>query len=469
MNPMITRCRLPFPVQDASCINNVREKTFSNGSHFHGVSCYASPSQALGIPTDLLVLDEIQELNIEFIPQIRETLGTSDYRWEIMFGTARGMENTIQRIFEQTTMSEFSVKCEGCNHWNIPSVEHDALTMIQPHGIACTKCGKLLDVEKGKWIHAYPERKRTFIGWHVPQTIVKARIHPHDKYIDTIYNKLHGTNPYPQSKFLQEVMGISTEQGGTSITAKQVRKASVLDIGEDGSGIDHARYIGLSGGVDWGGSEIVSFTVGTVVGLTREGKFECIGATRPVGVPDNQRHFPVAHFFKKISSPIGLQSIGGDALFVGSVQNRNLQGVTGVPVAGIAYSALKSFHAAHQGGLFSVDRNTLLYVVYTMIKEGFLTMPKGEWFEKYSKDLMALYIEDMETPSGQSVRRYKRYETLPDDFTHALAYAVFALAMMNGIDLAGMVGLDPSGSVSASFLGEADIEDTIASRPDLFV
>ena len=467
MSPAIKTCRLPYPIQDSSSVVNVREKSFLNGSHFHGVSCYNSAGNALGIPVDALIGDEIQDLNLEFIPQIRETMGTSDFRWEFYFGTARGMENTIQRLFEKTTMSEFSVRC-GCGHWNIPSADRDALRMIQPHGIACAKCSKLLNVEDGKWIHAVPSRAKEFIGWHVPQTIVKARTLPHPKYVDTIYNKLHGSNPYPISKFMQEVMGISTEQGGSPISAQQIKDASTLKLGPNFSGYQEINYSTIAGGVDWGGSEVTSFTVGVVVAFNRgSNKFHVVGATRPIGYPDNERHFPVSSFMNALpgKKPI---AIGGDALFVGMVQNKNLSAVSGIPVTGILYGAGKRFYTSHPNNLFSVDRDTLLFCVYTLIKEQKLLFPEGAWFEPFTEDLKALYIEEMQTPTGISVRRFKRYESMADDFTHSLAYAVFALALLHGIDLPGLVGLDAGGSVSASFLGDTGGENVVLSRPDLF-
>lgn len=467
MWPAIKGCKLPFPIQDSSCVANNREKTFLNGSHFHGVSCFNSAGNALGVPADCTVYDEVQDLNLEFIPQIRETMGTSDFRWEFYFGTARGMENTIQRIFEKTTMSEFSVRC-GCGYWNIPSADRDALKMIQPHGIACAKCSKLLNVEEGKWIHAVPSRASEFIGWHVPQTIVKARTLPHDKYVDTIYNKLHGSNPYPIARFMQEVLGISTEQGGSPISAKQIEEASTLKITDRFGGVKAINYSTMTGGVDWGGSEVTSFTVGVVVGFHRaSNKFHVLGACRPIGYPDNERHFPVSSFMSQVpgKKPV---AIGGDALFVGMVQNKNLAAVSAVPVTGIVYGTAKRFFKAHPGNLFSVDRDTLLYCVYTLIKEQKILFPEGAWFQTYTEDLKSLYIEEMETPSGAQVRRFKRYESMADDFTHSLAYSIFALAMVLGIDLPGLVGLEPGGSVSASYLGDTDIEDVVGSRPDLF-
>ena len=58
-----------------------------------------------------------QDLNLEFVPQIRETLRTSDYRWENYFGTARGVENTIQVLFDESSGGEWFMKCPRCGLW----------------------------------------------------------------------------------------------------------------------------------------------------------------------------------------------------------------------------------------------------------------------------------------------------------------------------------------------------------------
>jgi hypothetical protein len=471
-SPMIRSCRLPMQIQDRHCVNNVNEKTFVSGSHFHGVSCFNSAGNALGLAIDWILMDEVQDLNLDFIPQIRETLRTSDYRWESYFGTARGVENTIQVLFDQSSGGEWFVKCGRCGLWVEPTREKHAISMIQKHGIACPDCSALLDVSRGEWVHTHPSRLADdpanqvvgFAGYHIPATVIRDLITPYDRYLETIYNKLHGITRYSEAKFLQEVLGISSDQGGLPITSDEIRRASVLDIGPEGEGINLDKYVNVAGGQDWGGSEIVSFTVGTLVGLTHDGRFECLGANRPTGVPDNERHIPMAAWYRKIGKD-RITAIGGDAGFVGSVQNRNLQAVSGILTTSIAYGTQKNFFkAVPMSQNFVVDRTTLIYVAYTLIKEGYILFPKDSWFEVFTQDLLATYIEDTESPTGISSRRYARYSQKADDFLHALGYAIFICAITAGtpVDLTEMAGLGSNYSMSArtqAQLDEIGVED----------
>jgi hypothetical protein len=459
MNPMIRACRLPIDIQDRGCVNNVNEKTFTSGGHYHGVSCFNSAGNALGLAIDRLIFDEIQDLNLDFVPQIRETLRTSDYRWESYFGTARGVENTIQVLFDESSQGEWNIKCGRCGLWVEPTKEKHAISMIQRHGIACPDCRTLLDVSKGEWVHQYPSRLydddengvNGFAGYHIPATVIRDLITPYDRYLGTIYDKLHGLSRYSEAKFLQEVLGISSDQGGRPITTEEIKNASTLNFGPNGEGINLDRYSNIGGGQDWGGSEITSFTIGTLLGLTIDGKFECLGAIRPTGIPDNERHLPMAAWFRKIGKD-RITVIGGDAGFVGSVQNRNLQSASGVMVAHITYGTQKHFFKpVPMSNNFIVDRTTLIYIAYTMIRNGLILFPKDQWFETFSEDLKATYIEDTESPTGISSRRYSRYRQKSDDFLHALGYAVFVCAITSPspIDLPSLVGLGENFSMSA--------------------
>lgn len=471
MGPMIRSCKLPWAIQDKDCVSNVNEKTFISGSHFHGVSCFNSAGNALGVPVDELYVDEIQDLNIDFVPQIRETLRTSDFRWESYFGTARGIENTIQILFDESSGGEWRMRC-GCKAFGrdiIPDLEHDAIKMIQKHGVACPDCSRLIDVERGEWIHRYPARAQDefgkdpqgnevvinagFAGYHIPATIVRDVCTPYDRYLETIYNKLYGVSRYSEARFLQEVLGISSDQGGRPITPEEIEEASILDFTEDGKGWRPTDYAIIAGGQDWGGSEITSFTIGTGVGWhSATGAFHCLGAVRPTGIPDDERHLPCAAFYRKLFGS-HIQGIGADAGFVGSVQNRNLQRAAGIRTANIAYGTKKNFfQGLPNGNNFVVDRTTLIYLVYTLIREGKLLFPKGQWFQTFTKDLTATFIEDVEAPNGVTMRRYCRYKNRADDFLHALGYAIFICALLHGIDLPTLIGFPPNSSLSAQFM-----------------
>lgn len=392
-----------------------------------------------------------QDLNADFIPQIREVVGTSDYRYESYFGTARGVDNTLTTIYEGSTQNIWKMECPKCKHENYPTMHGNVLDMIQKEGICCVKCKGLLDVDRGSWQRTfeYDPISRDMEGYHVPQIIVKDRLTPHSRYIDTIYNKLHGSMAYSEAKFLQEVLGIPTSQGGVPLTQQDIKAVSTLEIPQDGSGWDMDQYHNVTGGVDWGGAEIVSFTVGALVGY-RDGKFDCFAALRPTGLPDESRHYVVGDFLKK-ASRYKVRLVGADAGFVGSVQNPNLEAYMGVQVGSIAYGTTRKFFVPQTNNCFTVDRTTLIYIVISLIKMKKIRFPKDPWFDQYTRDLLAIYTEDSVNSHGITVRRYCRYKDRPDDFLHALGYAVFMCAL-GMVDLPAMAGMPSDSSLNAPYI-----------------
>jgi hypothetical protein len=458
MQPMIHGKLLPWAVSDSSCMNNVHEKSFMTGSRYVGISCFNNAQNALGLSVDWVMFDETQDLNSDFIPQIREVVGTSEYRYESYFGTARGVDNTLTTLFDTSTQNTWVMKCQHCKHENTPTLAGNVLDMIQINGISCVKCKKLLDVEIGQWrpLFQYDPIKRDKEGYHIPQIIIKDRITPHSRYIDTVYNKLHGSSAYSESRFLQEILGIPTSQGGVPITQQDIIEASTLPIEKD-TIWNTQQYQRVTGGVDWGGAEIVSFTVGTAVGY-RNGVFDCFAAIRPTGIPDEQRHYIVGEYLTR-STGSRIDLVGADAGFVGSVQNPNLSQCMNTPVASIAYGTTKRFFIPQTNNCFTVDRTTIIYIVFSLIKSKRIRFPSGSWFEQYTRDLLAIFTEDISNTHGVTVRRYSRYKDRPDDFVHSLGYAIFTAAL--GItDLPAMAGMPSNMSVNAPYI--RDIGEEIA-------
>jgi phage FluMu protein Com len=455
--PMIRSCQLPWKIQNnADCVNNVLEKSFLTGSHYFGISAYNSAAQALGLTADVLDADEVQDLNADLIPQIKETIGTSDYRYENYFGTARSVDNTLSLLFENSTQNIWHMECPHCHKTNTPTIEGRVLDMIQLQGVSCVHCGKLLEVTRGKFLRSYEYDpvKRDAEGYQIPQIIIPDRITPHDRYIDTIYNKLHGSSAYSEARFFQEVLGIPTSQGGMPITQSDIESAATLEITQNEIP-NVQKYQRLGGGVDWGGSEITSFTVGTVVGYS-DGKFDVIGAIRPTGLPDEQRHVVVGQYLNRITRN-NIHLVGADAGFVGSVQNPNLSTTMSKPVASICYGTTKRFFIPQVDNRFSVDRTTLIYCVLTMIKQQKIRFPKGAWFQQFTKDILAIYTEDVVNSQGTTMRRYARYADRADDFLHALGYAVFVCSL-GIVDLPEMVGMMAQSSINAPYIHDIGVE-----------
>lgn len=402
-----------------------------------------------------IAVHNCQSLDYDLIPYALETLGTSDFRWETYMGTARGIEGTLQTVYEKSSMGTWHVRCNHCSHVNHFGDYEECLRIIQRAGIGCSKCStearpRLLTVEDGWWIPQWPDREDSFMGYHIPQIIVRDRIEPFERYTETIYDRVYGsTTVYSPAQVKEEILGISSDQGGRPLTPGQIQDASCLDISME-SPPSLSPYTHVSGGADWGGSEIVSFTVGCVVARHVNGEFHVLAAARPVGLRTEEQPLPIAAMMKRAGRE-KLSCIAADGAFVGPLQNRTLANAAGVPCGSILYGTQKRFFTAAGGSfnVFTVDRSTLLFCTYTLISSGRLKFPKGSWFESFSKDLMAMTVEEVDTPSG-IIRRYVRLPAKADDFVHALGYAVFILCAMSGLDLPSMVGLAGNASVNAN-------------------
>ena len=88
-----------------------------------------------------------------------------------------------------------------------------------------------------------------------------------------------------------------------------------------------------------------------------------------------------------------------------------------------------------------------------------IRFPKGAWFEQYTRDLLAIFTEDNVNTHGSTIRRYSRYKDRPDDFLHALGYAIF-MASLGITDLPSMAGMPANLSMNSPYI--ADIGEEIA-------
>ena len=141
---------------------------------------YLDAERTRGISADKNVIDEVQDMDITFLPIIHETLSASR-DWGIIqyAGTPKTLDNTIERLWVDSSMAEWVIKCPhaGCGHWNIPSLEFDLIKMIGPvredisdtcPGVVCAMCQKPINPRPpaqggtGRWIHRYAEKRWTF-------------------------------------------------------------------------------------------------------------------------------------------------------------------------------------------------------------------------------------------------------------------------------------------------------------------
>lgn len=378
--------------------DNVFLKVLSNGSEL--LFNYASddPDRVRGVSADRVIYDEIQDIDHDaVVPVVNECLANSPYGFISYMGTPKTQENTIQYIWERSSQSEWCVKCTGCSKY---SFFRDS-RCIGKTGLICLHCGKQVNPAEGLWVDMKESYKTK--AFHVPQVILPAN--QLDNRWDRIVTKLE---TYSESKFLNEVMGVSDAMGSRLISLEELKAACKPKQTPTGF---------VCGGVDWsgGGTKGVSRTVSWVFSRSPQGKFvlhhyHIYQDTNPVDVVSQ-----IAKTFNQYRVTLVIGDAGEGAL-ANSLLTKEL---AGTPVYQLQYGA--NSKPLHWNGVdrYLADRTTLIDCFFYDIKQGkveFLTEKEmGPAFD----DMLAVYEEV--TPSGKKVWRHS--PNSPDDCLHAAVFS----------------------------------------------
>ena len=401
---------------DSKIVKAVHHQAFGNGSGLQLTYAKTSPDRARGIYADRIDFDEVQDQLVDNIPIISESMTSSPWGVRRFTGTAKTTDNVIENLWQKSSMGEWCMKCPACNHWNTPNEDNGVLDMIKPSGLVCIRCGTRLNTRNGEWIHAWPDREDTSLGYHISQVIVPAIVESPVKWAKILRKVM----TYPLPLLLQEVLGISCSVGARIVTQSDIDRQSTLPSVKE----LHERlgkYVVIVGGLDWGGAEQHSFTVHVIVGVKAEGTIDVLWARRFMGFNPDEVLSEVAkaHRWYKCTMLAADYGMGFD-------KNIMLEQRFGLPVVQIMLmgNQHKLMSYKPQGGhpLWTVDRTTAMELLFLAIKYGRIFFPPQTEFKLYTDDLLSPY-EDISESGGITSRRFLRNPAKPDDFCMALTFA----------------------------------------------
>lgn len=440
-------------LDEGPVIRSVSHQAFSNGSGIQTMYAKTSADRARGITADVIDYDEIQDQLIDHLPIIAESITNSEWQVQRYCGTAKTTDNTIEYLWQQTSRSEWGVKCSHCNYWNIPDKEHNVLAMIHTSGPVCAKCRGVIDPRdqlnggNGSLVHAVPDKAKTFLGVHVPQIFVPA------VYMSPLkWSKLiHKVTSLPESIIYTEILGISHDAGLRLITQEDIDRASTLGTHEEIRSSIRSKYRYRICGVDWGGgADITSFTVSAVIGITNEGQIDVLFAKRYAGVNIEEVIMDITRTFRAYECDL----ISAD--FGGGFTNNSILANRGVPMSQVQYVRSNSFlrfSSTNNLQRWMVDRNTALNLVFWAIKYGKIHFPNKQDSAHYTSDLLSPYEHLRELTSGMVSKVFLRNPSIPDDFCHALVFAA-------------LMGLQLAGDKMLSIVPETAMEYTGSEFPE---
>jgi len=445
VRPFIEQSVISRLLQNKSVENSVLQKTFLNNSRMYFSFAFLDADRIRGLSVDGINYDEVQDIDSDFIPIIREVITASrQFGMEKFFGTPKTLDNTLQGLWEDSSQAEWVIKC-GCGLDNIPSADHHLLKMIGPDGPICAKCGKMLNPRIGRWIHAIPENMATDAGYHIPQIILplhyenpKKPGHLPDYATEKWLDLLKKQNRYDQTKFMNEVLGESCDIGVKLVTLTDIRNVSVLNKNEWRNALDQLnKYSHRVLAVDWsgGGEDGLSTTTYCVVGRNvHTGKTECIYTKRLHATGHHEEAKILLDVFKAFRCFIFAHDFGG----AGSVRE-TLMIQAGMPVDRIvpfvyvraSVKKMVEFRKPPDGsggrGYYSLDKARSLVLQATAVKAQQVLLPEYESSKDITQDLLALMEDRHDSPGGSDIFLVRRNPKLIDDFAHALNFGCVAL------------------------------------------
>lgn len=460
-------------LSDSAIVKAVFHQSFANGSGIQLGYAKTSADRLRGITVDRIDFDELQDQVIDNIPIIKESLTTSDWKVCRYTGTAKTLDNTIERTWQQSSRCEWVMKCESCNYHNIPDDQEDCrcLRMIQVDGMHCLKCGALLNVRNGEWVAAHPDRHNTFRGYHISQVILPANVENRMRW-NAIIDKIARLDI---TTIKNEVLGISSSTGVRIITPEDIKRNSLLPNMENiryRMSTRELRYAYIVSGVDWGGAERVSFTVHTIIGVTGSGKIHVLYARRYVGYDPDTRLANIARAHNHYGAHFMAADFG-----MGFDLNVMLIRRFGIRLVQMQFSGNQRglMHYSPRQGYpcWSVDKLTALNTMFIAIRSDRFIFPEAgpppNGFDLFTQDLLSPYEEVVDKGYTEK-RQYTRDPAVPDDFAMALCYASTAAyyVMYNG-DITKLIpddglGYQEIGPASFDFGTPIDPKDVLNSR-----
>lgn len=411
-------------------VQNVQTKRWVNQSKITLRSAYGhSADRVRGVPSDFLMMDEIQDIYIDNFPVIEETLFHSELSGgpiSLYSGTPKTFDNPIEYYWARhSTQNEWLTRCSKCGHWNCIEIEN-----IGPTGLECIKCRTELDPVRGRacWVRM-GRQDSEWQGFRLPQPIVIYAYRDRPEIFNRQWaDLLNKKRRYSRAKLANEVMARSYDAGSKPVSFEEVRRCSVPDIKflrwEDVT--PEVRATHTFAGVDWGTGD-VSYTVASIWKYDHVGRFIPIWVKKYEGLeadPDHSVEDIIRHL-----KHFNVRRIGADWGF-GFHANPKLQKAFG------AQRVLLYQHTGKQGEKvkwdkmamrFTTHRTRVLQDCFSLIKRGpvggGVAFPNWDDFEYYANDILCVYQEESER-RGELVYDHPRGS--PDDFLHTFCFAFLA-------------------------------------------
>lgn len=408
--------------------DNIFQKKFINRSQITLRYAYHNADRTRGIPADLVLIDELQDVITDNIPVIEQCASHSMFKVFIYSGTPKSFDNPIEHYWTNfSTQNEWVVPCDRHGvpsdpstwFWNILGEDN-----IGKKGLICSKCGEIINAMRpeAQWASMNPEvRKKLtepYESYRIPQLMV-----PWLKWSEI----LDSYTTYSRQKFFNEVLGMSYDSGTRPLTRQDVIDNCSSDVVMSQEGLSRIRSkmsggMEIFAGIDWGTGEN-TFSV-MALGTYLDGRFTIFYIHRFEG----QEIEPLVQLdlIEKLIHYWDVRLVGVD--YGGGFDRNDALGrkFGKTRIVKYQYSQPNQKVRWDEGmHRFLVHRTEVMTDIFTAIKRrDVFRFPTWDQFEDpFGKDLLNIFSEYNEQ---QRQIQYKKSPDATDDSFHAILLCFLA-------------------------------------------
>jgi hypothetical protein len=424
---------------DKSCREDVFLYTFTTGAQLYLRAAHRTADRVRGIPADKIVIDELQDMIPSTLPDIIASSLASPYNRIIETGTPKTEDNFIESEWLAATQYEWAIPCKRHSpiYWNYPlSQKH-----IGKESVICEKCGKPINPRWGKWICIKEDGK--FEGYHINQLASTLNMDP-EKWGTNIIAYMEGDNPWPQDKFNNEIIGITSGKAEQLLHLEDLKKCEyptqpcIIDLSKQLNEAPKDKRIAWFGGVDWGEGRdggitdtgkkrFASYSIFYVGGYMPDKKFAYVHWKKFMGEEASPEY--VVKYIVNAFHKFKLHRIACDWGHGWGVNEQVMKALGPEKMFSVFESAnLKELYQwDSEAWRYTINRNEFISRTVNSIKRGEVVFPKG--CDEMYRDFTA---EKTEYSEQMRKMLFIHRVDQPDDSLHAAMYCKIAADMTLG-------------------------------------
>lgn len=438
--PMIEDSPIRAMLRDDSRSGSVRRRVFTNRSSITFLYAYQNAERIRGNPTDVLGIDEAQDMDTDHMPVIVACLDACLTPQTLITGTSKTKDTLLEDKWSASSQAIWHIKCSACGFDNRCCLEDGhILSMIGKHrddisekrpGTVCHGCLAPVNPRYGRWVPRYPERTGK-LGFHIPQLLIPTHYANKDKWGILLERQRN----YSPGRFLNEVLGEPYDFAVKLVSDSDLKNGSTDNLNNIEVALERRKkYEHVILSVDWGGGgqEGGSCTKLAVIGWNPEGKCDVIFGFQ---FPPSTDEVEEVRYVVSVASHLGCYFIVHDFNGGGSVREAVLTHLNWpreriIPIIYnyepdapiIEYKKPKDFRAR---GFVHLDKSRSLQYNCFAIRSGAITFFKYDYVSPENPgmlhDFTTLVEDPISSPNGSTyyrIRKLKKEST--DDFAQAV-------------------------------------------------